>query len=359
MEVRFVLKMLLRLLWVVCSGAVYAWGGGESEKEFVGAVDLSALPLVEAKGVQFYDADGNPKSLLSILSANGIKAVRLRLWVEPEDGHCGFSEVETLSKRLRALGFNLWLAVHYSDTWADPGHQALPRRWQGISHESLRDSIVSYTQWIVHRLEPDLIQIGNEINSGFLFPYGQIANNEQRFLELLATAAEAARQANPQTRIVIHYAGYKGAEHFFARLEGIDYDIIALSYYPWWHGKDLNELEQTLRRLSSRFEKGILIAETAYPFTLDWNDWTHNTVGLEDQLILPDYPATPEGQCRFIEKLIIAVRGIPQGVGLCYWGGELVAFAGLQSKEGSPWENLALFDFANRALPALRVLGSE
>ena len=137
-------------------------------------------------------------------------------------------------------------------------------------------------------------------------------------------------------------------------MDRLDYDMIGLSFYPVWHGKSLSALRDTMEKLGARCRKAVLIAETAYPFTLGWNDQTHNVVGLEEQLILPDYPATPEGQHRFIRQIIDMAGDVPEGAGMCYWGAELIAWKGYQSAEGSPWENQAVFDFNNKALPVLR-----
>ena len=113
-------------------------------------------------------------------------------------------------------------------------------------------------------------------------------------------------------------------------------------------------MQLELTELSNNFGKEILIAETAYPFTLGWNDWTNNIVGLEEQLILPDYPATPSGQKNFIRDLKNLVLEIDNGIGFCYWGAELIAWDGENSENGSVWENQALFDFNNTELPVLQ-----
>jgi len=134
----------------------------------------------------------------------------------------------------------------------------------------------------------------------------------------------------------------------------LDYDIIGISYYPIWHGKSLTELELQLNNLSQTFEKEIVIAETAYPFTLGWNDWTANIVGSENQIITPDFPASPTGQHDFILQINkLSTHNLERGIGFCYWGGELVSWYGNQATNGSAWENQALFDFNNKALPVL------
>jgi arabinogalactan endo-1,4-beta-galactosidase len=229
--------------------------------------------------------------------------------------------------------------------------------WENLPFPILKDSVFAYTAKVAAALQPDFIQIGNEINNGFLHPLGSLGNPPFQFLQLLDTALLAVRQEAPQSKIVIHYAGITGADWFFNQLTGLDFDVIGLSYYPIWHGKSLPLLQQTLADLAAAHQKEIIIAETAYPFTLGWNDWTHNVVGTNDHLILPDFPATPAGQKAFLAEIRALVQSIPQGLGFCYWGAEMVAWRGPAATNGSPWENQALFDFNHVALPALGVFG--
>ena len=202
-------------------------------------------------------------------------------------------------------------------------------------------------------------QIVGEINSGLLHPHGNINTNETQFLALLSSGIKAVKDHSPQTKIILHFAGIDGADWFFRKVNNLEYDIIGLSYYPIWHGKDLNKLKNTITNLGDTYKKEVLIAETAYPFTLDWNDWTNNIVGLNEHLILPAYPATPIGQEAFITNLKTMVNATQKGIGFCYWGGELVAFNGKESTNGSPWENQALYDFNNKALPVIKAFKTE
>ena len=133
---------------------------------------------------------------------------------------------------------------------------------------------------------------------------------------------------------------------------------MALSYYPVWHGKNLDQLQSEISKLQKQFSKKLIIAETAYPFTLDWNDNTNNIIGLNSQLILPDYPASPLGQKEFLKR-IHTICTSTNSLGFCYWGAEYVAFNGKESLHGSSWDNLALFDFNNNALPALTVFSDK
>ncbi|MCU0443248.1 MAG: arabinogalactan endo-1,4-beta-galactosidase [Bacteroidia bacterium] len=326
---------------------------------FIRAVDVSSYSEIATSNQSFFDLTGNQKDFLAILKENGVNTLRLRLWVNPNTLYSGFDDVKAFSQTIKQNGFNLWITVHYSDTWADPANQQTPSAWQGLQFESLNDSVYQYTQRIVTQLKPNIIQIGNEINSGMLHPYGNMQTNLPGFIQLLQTGVKAVRQNAPECKIMLHFAGIKDAPWFFNQVSAVDYDIIGLSYYPIWHGKSLAELKSTMDQLQGTHQKKIMIAETAYPFTLDWNDWTNNIVGLTDQLILPNFPATPQGQKDFIKHIHTIIKETSNGMGFCYWGGELVAWKGKQATDGSPWENQALFDFNNKALPVMESLKKQ
>ncbi|NOQ91598.1 MAG: arabinogalactan endo-1,4-beta-galactosidase [Flavobacteriaceae bacterium] len=322
-------------------------------KTFISSVDLSSLPQVEDANTVFYNLNNQEEDVLTTLKNNGVNTIRLRIWHSPSTNYSSFNDVKLFSQRIKAKGLKVWITVHYSDTWADPGNQITPSAWQGESFNIIKSNVYDYTKNLVLELQPDFIQIGNEINSGILFPYGKINNNETQFLELLSSGVQAVRDNSDSTKIIMHYAGINGSDWFFNKINSIDYDIIGLSYYPIWHGKNLNILESTISNLGSTYNKDVIIAETTYPFTLQWNDFTNNIVGLEEQLILPEYPATPQGQKDFISKLKEILNATNKGIGFCYWEGGFVAFDGPNSTTGSPWENQALYDFNNKALPIL------
>ncbi len=319
------------------------------------AVDLSILPEIEESGTVFYNFEGQAENMLSILKNAGVNTVRLRLWHTPDTKHSSLQEVQQFSNRLKENKLNVWLTIHYSDTWADPGSQDVPKAWESLQMGTLADSVFRYTEKVIKRVQPDFVQIGNEINNGFLFPHGNIYSNASGFEALYKEGARAVRETSEETMIIFHYAGLDGAETFFNRFPHLDFDVIGLSYYPIWHGKDLDELSNTLSTLGEVHNKPVIIAEVAYPFTLGWADWTNNIVGLEEQLILPDYPASPDGQKSFISRIMEIATARENGLGICYWGGEWVAFKGPQAMDGSPFENQALFDFEFRALPVVEV----
>lgn len=356
------LRLLILTLFVACSDNELPLSQPVPDPlptTFIKAVDISGYPEIAATGPVFYDLDGNEKEMLVILKDKGVNTIRLRLWVNPENEHSGMEEVRSFARQLQSMDFKIWLSVHYSDTWADPGQQAIPIEWQNDDIDQLKERVVTYTAMVVEEIRPDYIQIGNEINAGFLFPFGNLSQHPDQFRELLAAASAAVRITDDNTKIIIHFAGLEGADWFFNQIPTLDYDIIGLSYYPIWHGKSLDVLKNTMERLDNDFDKDILIAETAYPFTLGWNDWTNNIVGLEEQLILPEYPATPIGQRDFIRSIKSISEEIGRGNGFCYWGGELIAWKGEEAEDASPWENQALFDFQNRGGVVLEVFGEE
>ena len=357
MELKKTLIFLLYLLFFSCSEDESQHpSDGNTEMEFISAVDISSFPEIELTSPVFKDSSGNIISFLNHLESKGINTIRLRLWVNPIDQHSGFNEVKSFSEILKSMGFKIYLSLHYSDTWADPGKQITPAAWESFSFSELKNAVYEYTRMVVQEISPDIIQIGNEINNGFLHPLGNIHNEPSNFKELINECIRAVRDHSlNQVHVMLHYAGHEGSEIFFDSVKDVDYDIIGLSYYPIWHGKSIDNLEQGIIQLRSLYNKDIMIAETAYPFTLGWNDWTNNIVGLEEHLILPNYPASPYGQKEFIQRLKTLISNTDGGIGLSYWGAELIAWNGEESNEGSVWENQALFDFNNQALPVLDV----
>ena len=320
---------------------------------FMRGADLSFLPEIDSYHLKFYDQSGNVKDVLTILREAGCNTVRLRVWHTPQSAHSGFSEVAEFAKRIKEAGMKVYLTVHFSDTWADPGQQAIPAAWQGLSLAQLKDSVYHYMEKIVTEIQPEYVSLGNEINGGMLWETGRI-NNGTNLYQLLGQAALATRQVSSATKIIIHFAGLDGSDWFFNQMKNndIDYDIIGISYYPSWHGKSLDSLKTVLDNLATNFDKPVFIAETAYPFTLEWEDMTNNIIGLADQLI-PAYPAIPQGQMDFMSALRETIASSVNGTGFCYWGGEWIAYKGPLAMNGSNWENQALFDFDNHALPIL------
>lgn len=327
---------------------------------FYAGADISYYPRIAQKNLSFKNRAGVPSDFLQILKENGINTIRLRLWHTPTDDHASFDEVRSFSAQLKSLGFKVWITVHYSDSWADPSKQFTPNAWQNASFSVMKDSVYNYTTRIMSQINPDIIQVGNEIDNGFLWPIGNMDTNQHQFLDLLREGIRAVRDHNTETKIMIHKADPNDAVSFFNIVKILDFDLIGISYYPQWHGKDLVVLRNQLHQLNNSFLQDLVIAETAYPFTHGWNDQNNNIIGSNDQIIFPQYPATLDGQKNFLSEIKSIVKSLNKGVGFGYWGAEWVAFEGPSATaEGSPWENQALFDFDLKATPAIEVFKDE
>lgn len=336
--------------------------------EPIRAMDLSFTPLMESYGVSFSD-NNKTMPLLQICKNHGINTVRIRLWHTPTNNSSSLIEVLNFAQQCKSAGFKFYLDLHYSDSWADPGKQTLPSAWLQCSRLSLLDSVSNYTEKVLLQFQnqnclPDYIQIGNEVNQGMLWDFGRLQNfndtNWNYFKALQLAAINKIKTICPTAQIILHYAGLQGAYDFFSKAQQmqIPFDLVGISYYPWWHG-NLTSLKSTITQLN-QFSKPIIIAETAYPFTLNWNDWTNNIVGTSNQL-LPAFPASPLGQSNFIDSLwkIITPSNPSQAYGICYWAPEYVAYKGAQDTSASPWENLCLFDFQNKACMGIKALGGK
>lgn len=329
------------------------------EDNFIRASDMSFLPLIESENTTYFNSANQAEDALTTLKNAGCNTIRIRLWKNPSDSQSSFNQVKAFAQRVKQKGMKVWLTVHYSDTWADPGQQSTPAEWENLSFANLKNQVISYTETIMTEIQPDIIQIGNEINSGFVWPNGHLINNESQCLELLSAASATIRAKSQTTKIMLHYAGIgSGATWFFNKMSAINYDYIGVSYYPIWHGKNLSELTSTINSLGQTHNKKVIVAETSYPFTLGWNDWTNNVVGLEEQLI-PAYPATPEGQKNYMLAIKNLIQQTESGIGFAYWGGEWIAYRGDQATNGSTWENQALWDFDNKVVPAIAVFNQD
>jgi arabinogalactan endo-1,4-beta-galactosidase len=329
--------------------------------------DLSFTARLEHEGA-VWSRNGQPRDPLELFHTRGWSVLRLRLWHSPAEPWHGLDSTLALARRGQALGQRLLLDLHYSDSWADPGQQTPPAAWQGLPVAILADSVRAWTAAVMQRfhlegLDPEWLQLGNEIDGGLLWPQGDVraANNTpaqwQNLATLLGAAAEGAWlgvpvDSRPKRVIHLSQSGYTaGVLRFLDELESrsVPFESVGLSYYPWWHG-DLQALRGTLLALGNRGDHEILVVETDYPWSLGWADDTGNFVGLEDQL-LEGFPASPEGQAAYYRALAALLKDVPgPGVGLvCLWEPAWITTAGF----GSVQENLALFDFAGNALPAL------
>lgn len=308
---------------------------------------------------------------IQIMINHGFNCFRLRLFVNPRqyDEWGGFtgnnlSYTIALAKRIKSFGAKLIIDFHYSDTWADPGHQSKPEIWSALSFEDLVKAVYNYTKECISamRLEgvlPDMVQPGNEITGGMLWPDGKLYGvgdpEEQwkKFTRLLTSAIQGVKDAaeGGDIKIIIHTntgGRWEATKWFFENLEkrGVPYDIIGLSYYPWWHGS-LEDLRRTLVNAASYFNKSILIVETAYPYRE--LDMKHLEEANPAYMV---WPQTVEGQKQFLIDLLETVAETPNGhgLGVLWWFPESIPVRGL-----AVWNSgaTALFDQNGVVLPTM------
>lgn len=343
-----------------------------ASRPFVHGADVSFASEVE-NGGGAYRIAGDAGDLFALLADHGVDTVRLRVWHSPAPGAGHRDDVLRLARRAVDAGSAVFLDLHYSDTWADPGQQTKPAAWANLPVSILADSVRAYTRatlecFAAQGTPPVLVQLGNEITPGVLWDEGRVGGRFDtpgqwaQLAMLFRAAADGVADAFPEgarPEIVLHLdrgGDNAGARAFLDRAlaAGMEFVVLGLSYYPGWHGS-LEDLESNIDDVATRYGKDILIVETGYPWTLDFQDSMHNLVGLSDQL-LAGYPATPEGQSAFLRRVRHIVQEVPdgRGRGVIWWAPEWIASPGF----GSAWENVALFDGQGNALPALHELGA-
>ena len=347
-------------------------------QRFVGG-DVSLLAKYESQGAQYKDKDGEAiGDVIAFLKEQGWNTLRVRLFVDPTKTDDPKSVVQdldyvtSLGKRIKQAGLLFMLDFHYSDTWADPGSQWTPDSWKDFGDEQLQSKLYAYTRDCLEHLNdagasPDFIQTGNEISYGMLWGTKAAVGSNQvnrcytnsaqanwnRFFALLQQATKACREVCPRAQIIIHSERVPAPQvliDYFDRLTKahIDYDIIGLSYYSYFHGK-LDVLETALRQLIARnYGKAIQIVEMGYP-----SQWAVPGSSVDYSAT---YPLSADGQQRFVADLITLLKKYPQVNGLSWWYAEANAY-GCSGDLKNGWYNASLFDNnTGCALPALQKL---
>ena len=338
-----------------------------AQKLVVGG-DISLLPRYEERGVAFKRSNGLAiPNVLQFLKSDAVgwNAIRVRLFVDPandiDPAVCQDLDYVTLfAKRIKDEGFDLMLDIHYSDTWADPSHQTVPKAWEGLNATQLATKVYDYTKAVLEHLvaaeaTPDYVQVGNEVTCGMLWDYGRInsggKNNLSNFSNFLKQGIKACREVCPDAKVIVHLehiqnASYTVSNYNNLKVRGVDFDIMGLSYYPFWHG-DIATLRTALNALTEKFpDKEIQIVETAYYYQWFPND------GISYDF-RSKWPATPEGQRKFTEDLIIELKKHDNVDGLYWWFPEENGNGVIDN-----WINRGLFDDNNgKALPAIYELG--
>jgi len=344
------------------------------ESAWIKGMDVSFLDEIEQGGGMFHDATESGDAL-RILRDGGVNSIRLRIWNDPPGTYCNLERTLLMAKRVKALGMQLLLDFHYSDRWADPANQWKPALWTDLQGRELEQAVYDYTYEVLAVLRaggalPDMVQIGNEITYGMLWPDGRIGAEGDpvaadgqwaRLCGLLKAGIGAVRDTDESVRIMLHIdrgGDPEGSRSFFDRMEaeGIDYDVIGLSYYPWWHGP-LEQLSRNLDELAERYGRDLIVVETAYPWTFRAREGFPLIVE-NDEALPAAYPATPEGQAAYMKAFADVIRRTPggRGIGFYYWEPCWIPSQREWSVgHANNWSNLTLFDHDGRPLPALYI----
>ena len=320
-----------------------------SQAQYMIGADVSFLAQAESSGGSFKD-NGTAKPPLEMLKDHGYNWIRLRVFVNPTDLPNNLKYTIASARKAKDLGFKFLLDFHYSDTWADPEKQYPPKAWQAMDHEQLVKAVFEYTRDTINSFReagalPDMVQVGNEINNGILWPDGKLPRNWDHFADLLKAGingVDAGHGNEPRPRIMIHInrgGDKRGTKHFFDKLASyaVPFDVIGQTYYPFWQGT-LNDLRHNLYFMATEYHKDIVLAEVAYcwrpSFYKTWRG---------------PFPESPEGQKLFLMAVNEIVQQTPdnRGKGILWW--EPVV------PEHTPLRERGFFDDAGNALPVLTV----
>ena len=339
--------------------------------ERVRGADLSFTPQLEAAGCRFTD-HGRTAPVERLLVARGINTVRLRAWVNPPAGYSNLASALTLGRRAHDVGCKILLDLHYSDFWADQSNQTTPAAWRSQDLATLSSTVRTYTRdavvaFAAQGTHLDMIQIGNEVTSGMLWPVGLVYSGGREhwdgFVQLLNAGLDGAREgatAPLETMVHIDRGGDNGGARFFydnITRRGVDFDLIGLSYYPFWHGP-LATLSSNLNDLAMRYGKSVMVVETSYPWTFPAADGVEYCAARPEQLPeIARFSATPAGQAAYFEALRSTVEAVPQdrGRGFLVWEPEWLPGVGWGPGEDNPYANLTMFDWRGDGLPSLGV----
>ncbi|MHB0961089.1 MAG: glycoside hydrolase family 53 protein [Pirellulaceae bacterium] len=263
---------------------------------FLVGADISWVQEQEDQGTRFSDG-GEQKDILAILKDHGFNWIRLRLFCNPrspkgysDKGYCDLDHTLTMAKRIKAAGMGLLLDFHYSDTWADPGHQVKPAAWTDLHGAELEKAVHDHTRDVVAVLKsqgtpPDIVQVGNEISNGFLWPDGNVWKSGEWdvFCGLIKAGIAGAKEVDPAVKIMIHLAwgGQNAQSRSFmdkAIAQAVEFDILGQSYYPKWHGT-LDDLKANLTDLAGHYKQDIIVVEYSVPQIRQINDIVRNLPG--------------------------------------------------------------------------------
>ena len=274
---------------------------------FAYGADPSWVTQMEASGYKFYNNSGVQQDLFTILGGKGINAIRLRVWVNPSGGWCNTADVVAKALRAKAAGMSILIDFHYSDTWADPGHQTVPAAWSSLDFTDLMTTTYNYTQSTLNTLKtngitPTWVQVGNETSNGMLWPDGEASLNMKQYAWLVNCGYNATKAVFPSCKVIVHLAnGYDNTTFRWLfdglKANGASWDVIGMSLYPSttnWSTLDA-ECLSNMQDMVSRYGKQVMICE----------------VGME-----ADQPTITES---FLKDIIAKTKSVSGGLGVFYW----------------------------------------
>lgn len=336
--------------------------------------DVSMLTKYEQKGSIYYDKNGTRiNDVLAFYKQQGLNALRVRLFVKPANATAAqvgegvvqdLPYVTALGKRIKDAGFKFVLDLHYSDSWADPGKQTLPADWAGLTVDQLEQKVEDYTREVLQTLvsagaRPDLVQVGNEITYGMLWPTGHcwpsgadyndngVIGTWDNFARYFNAGSRAVREVCPNARVIAHVemSRYTNATSFFAQAVAheLDFDVMGLSYYPSYHastGTIFGALTTVLSTLSSAYpDVPIMIMETGYGYAWNLPDTKYN--------FTTDYPYSEAGQAKYAKDLVTVLNTRPNVKGLFWWWPEANEYGNSSYQVTTNWWNGSLVDNRN------------
>ncbi|QOY87726.1 glycoside hydrolase family 53 protein [Paludibaculum fermentans] len=331
----------------VFAGLVLLAGFSAKAADYAVGADLSFLKQAEDRGTRFKE-NGEAKPGLQILKDHGYNWIRLRLFHTPAELPNNLEYTIATAKAAKALGYKFLLDYHYSDTWADPGKQFIPKAWEGFSHQQLVQTVFEYTRDTMRAFGaagvlPDMVQVGNEVSNGMLWPDGRLPDHWDSFADLVRAGingVDAGRGNGTRPRIMVHIdkgGDWQATKAFFDKFHryGLGYDVIGQSYYPWWHGS-LLDLKENLDFMANEYRKEIILVEVAY------------NCRPGEYLNKPGpFPETPDGQAAFLEEVQRLVVATPHGLGKGIFWWEPAVTGGLERR--------GFFDPQYNVLPVISV----
>ena len=348
--------------------------------DFIKGADVSIMPELERNGTKFYD-NGIEQDGLTILKNHGVNWIRVRIWnnpyvVGPEGvggGNTDEAKAIEMAKRAKALGMKVLVDFHYSDFWVDPGQQKKPDAWKNDSGDKLVDDVYAYTAKVMQDfnaqgVKPDMVQVGNELNNGMLWPEAQLTEDNPNGYKFLAKLLNAGLQAvhdndkDNKVKTMIHLAGvdvnlyHTFFDNLIVKNKVNDFDIIGMSFYPFWHGT-MDDLKNTMNDVSAKYNKDVIAVETAFGYTLEDADFEKNNFGTNEEKV-SGYKATVQGQATGLRDVMATVASVNdnRGLGIFYWAPDWVINEKVGWKSnggGNGWDNLTLFDTKGNALESM------